>query len=93
MFLAWIKYLRSRKNQQFMIEVTTAIGKLNQRDRDLLCRVFNLPAGAESLFTLSNMKRKQLAEQCNMYYASVSGKNWDVYDTFLKVLHNARKGK
>ena len=93
MFLAWIKYLRSRKHQQFMIEVTTAIGKLDQRDRDLLCRAFSLPASADGLMTITNMKRKQLAVQCNMYYARVSGNKWNVYDAFCKVIHSARTGK
>ncbi|QZE59511.1 hypothetical protein MPK66_gp267 [Erwinia phage pEa_SNUABM_2] len=93
MFLAWLKYLRSKRNNQFMIEVTAAIGKLDQRDRDLLCRAFNLPASDDGLLTLSNMKRKQLAVQCNQYYTRVSGNKWSVYEAFRKVIHVVRTGK
>ena len=76
-----------------MIEVTTALGKLDQRDCDLLCRAFSLPANEDGLIAITNMKRKQLAEHCNMYYARVSGNKWNVYDAFCKVIHSARTGK
>lgn len=93
MFLAWIKYLRSRKHQQFMIEVTTSLGKLDRRDRDLLCRALSVTADADGLMSITNMKRKQLASRCNLYYTQLKGNHWDVYDAFCKVIRNARKGK
>ncbi|UAW96413.1 hypothetical protein MPK64_gp269 [Erwinia phage pEa_SNUABM_16] len=93
MFLAWFKYRRAKKRNEFMAEVVSAIAKLNQRDRDLLCRAISLPATADGLFALTNMPRKELAAQCNQYYAHVSGNKWNVYDAFCKVIHTARKGK
>lgn len=80
-----------QRQMDFKTEILEAILALDQADKNLLCRAFDMPVNLEGLDRISNMSRKELACRCAEYYVRTDGK-WEVLPTFRTALYNIRKG-
>ncbi|EBY9527386.1 hypothetical protein D5P86_00190 [Salmonella enterica subsp. enterica serovar Infantis] len=88
-----IRGWRKQKQLDFKTEVLGAMLELDLRDKELLCRAFDVPVDLNGINAISNMSRKELESRCAYYYVRFSDTKWKVLPAFRDVLHNIRKGK